>query len=71
MLAGGGFREGLIYGASDSTGAFPESDPLIPGDIIATLYQTLGISEDTILYDSLELPHRLIPIGDVIPALLG
>ncbi|MCA9026313.1 MAG: DUF1501 domain-containing protein [Planctomycetaceae bacterium] len=71
MLAGGGFREGLIYGASDSTGAFPESDPLIPGDIIATLYQTLGISEDTILYDSLERPHRLIPIGDVIPALLG
>ncbi len=71
MLAGGGFREGLIYGASDSTGAFPQSDPLIPGDIVATLYNTLGIPANTELHDSLRRPHRLIPIGDVTPALLG
>ncbi len=70
QLIGGGFQPGLIYGASDSIGAYPAESPLVPGDIIATLYQALGIPTDTLLHDNLGRPHRLVPIGDVVPELL-
>ena len=43
MLVGGGIQPGLVYGASDKTGAFPADRPTTPGDIIATIYQLLGI----------------------------
>ena len=71
MLLGGGFKQGLIYGSSDKTGAFPASDPLIPGDIIATIYHCLGLRHDREIYDPSNRPYRLVPTGDVIDALLA
>ncbi len=71
MLAGGGFAQGLIYGTSDSTGAFPDRDPLVPADIIASIYHALGIPAATQLLDTLSRPHRLVPTGDVVPQLFG
>lgn len=70
QLFGGGFREGLIYGSSDAIGAYPASDPLIPGDIIATLYHALGIPHDMHLPDNLGRPLRILPVGDVVTELL-
>ena len=71
QLIGGGFQQGLIYGASDKIGAYPAESPLIPGDVIATLYTALGIAPETELRDNQNRPHRLVPIGDVVPELLG
>jgi hypothetical protein len=71
MLVGGGFGEGLIYGASDETGAYPASNPLIPGDIIATIYHALGVPPDGMIYDPTDRPHRTVPVGDVIYDLLA
>jgi uncharacterized protein (DUF1501 family) len=70
MLIGGGFRPGTIYGASDATGAFPARDPLVPGDIIATLYHLLGIRHDDPVYDQFGRPHRLVPTGEVVADLI-
>jgi hypothetical protein len=70
QLVGGGFREGLIYGASDKTGAFPANDPLIPGDIVSTIYRCLGIRHERHINDQLDRPHRLVPSGDVVYDLL-
>ncbi len=70
MLIGGGFRQGLIYGSSDQTGAFPAADPLIPGDVVSTIYHALGIRHDRELHDRLGRPHRLVPTGDCIRDLL-
>lgn len=71
MLAGGGIREGLIYGESDKIGAFPTRDPLTPGDIISTIYHALGIAPDREMRDTLDRPHRLVPTGQVVDALLA
>jgi uncharacterized protein (DUF1501 family) len=71
MLAGGGFRPGTVYGASDPTGAFPARDALGPGDVMATLYHQLGIAPDTILADQLGRPHKLIPVGGVVRGLIS
>jgi uncharacterized protein (DUF1501 family) len=69
LVAGGRFKRGYIHGASDRSGAFPARDALTPGDLLATLYQQLGIPPDTILLDQLGRPHRLVPTGNPQPAL--
>jgi len=69
-LFGGGFQQGLIYGSSDATGAFPGSNPLKPGDIISSIYHCLGIRHDRPIYDSTNRPYRLVPEGDVVSELL-
>ena len=71
MMVGGGFGKGLIYGRSDTIGGFPAADPLVPGDIISTLFDCLGISHDGEIYDQLERPYRVVPTGDIQPQLLG
>lgn len=71
MLFGGGFREGLIYGSSDETGSFPASNPLVPGDILSTLYAALGIPPQHEICDQLARPHRVVPAGEVVPELVG
>ncbi|MBL9125158.1 MAG: DUF1501 domain-containing protein [Planctomycetaceae bacterium] len=71
MLCGGGIRPGYVHGSSDSIGAFPASAPLTPADIISTIYHQLGIRPDREMHDRLGRPHRLVPTGDVVPALLA
>jgi hypothetical protein len=71
MLIGGGIRGGFVFGASDKIGAFPARDPLVPGDIVATIYHLLGIEHDRELHDQLERPHRLVPAGNFVPSLLA
>jgi uncharacterized protein (DUF1501 family) len=71
MMAGGGFKRGYVHGASDRSGAFPARDALTPAELLATLYQQLGIPPDTILHDQLGRPHRLVPTGNRQPALIG
>jgi len=70
MLVGGGAKPGLIYGESDNIGGYPKKDPLIPGDIVSTIYHLLGIRHDRTLYDRLNRPHRLVPTGDVVNDLI-
>lgn len=70
MLAGGGFRRGLVYGASDKIGAFPNDLPTKPGDIIATIYHLLGIDHHHELYDRLARPHQIVPDGSVVSPLI-
>jgi hypothetical protein len=59
-LAGAGVRRGHIYGASDATGSAPTLDPVTPGDLLATIYHSVGINPDTILYNHLNQPRELV-----------
>jgi hypothetical protein len=43
MLAGGGIRTGQVIGATDPRGEDPIDRRLGPGDLLATIYQHLGI----------------------------
>lgn len=43
VLAGGGIKRGLAYGASDATSNDVESDPVTPEAWAATIYHLLGI----------------------------
>jgi len=70
LLAGGGFKPGFVYGASDKIGAFPARNALTPGECIATIYHLLGVDSSQLIYDQLGRPHRIVPKGDVVPELL-
>jgi hypothetical protein len=71
LLAGGGFKEGLVFGASDRIGSTPVDRPLSPADIITTLYSLLGVSPETNIYDVLGRPHPLVPGGRVVSELVA
>ena len=47
LLAGGGVPAGLVYGASDTKGAYPAHDPVSPAGFAATLYKLLGLDVNT------------------------
>lgn len=59
VLAGGGVRGGVVHGASDKLGAYPEADAVTPGDLAATLYWRFGLDPDAELLDLTRRPYRL------------
>jgi hypothetical protein len=71
MLAGGGMKPGYVYGSSDKIGGEPASDPVGPAEIIATIYQALGIPATSELRDSTNRPYTLVPWGDSIDRLFA
>lgn len=46
LLAGGGFRSGLVYGESDDRGERPRAHPCTPADLHATILAALGIAPE-------------------------
>lgn len=71
LLAGGGMKEGFVYGSSDKIGAKPSTNPTSPADIIATVYQCLGIPPDTELRDRLNRPLAVVPWGKPVSELIA
>ena len=47
LLAGGGVRGGIAYGASDKHGGYVRDNPVRPEDFTATLLTALGIDPST------------------------
>ncbi len=71
MLAGGGIKRGLVYGASDPTASEPELDPVNPADLATTIYHLLGIVADKELMSPGDRPIEIVDGGEVIKALLA
>jgi len=69
LFFGGGIRGGQVHGSSDRIAAYPKSDPVDPADVQATIYHSLGLNPDQVMYD---LTQRAWPVsnGNVIDALL-
>jgi Protein of unknown function (DUF1501) len=70
LLAGGGIKAGTIFGTTDNQAAYPTSHPVSPGDVVATIYQLLGIDPALTVPDRAGRPipiaHGGEPIFDVI-----
>jgi hypothetical protein len=71
FLAGGGVKAGHVYGASDKIGGRPQSDPVTPAEIVATIYRCLGIPADLELHDQLARPLTVVPNGQPIAGVLA
>ena len=44
VVAGAGTHRGLVYGESDQTGSAPLRDPVHPGQLLASIYHSIGIN---------------------------
>jgi hypothetical protein len=69
VLAGGGIRGGMVYGASDRIGAYPTANPVTPQELFATIYHCLGIDPGTHIHDLQGRPYALVegaPVGAVL-----
>ena len=51
VLAGGGVRGGVVVGASDKQAAYPVETPVGPPDMVATIYQALGLNPSGLVLD--------------------
>jgi uncharacterized protein (DUF1501 family) len=71
MLAGGGFKQGLVYGASDSTGGEPSRDAITLENLMATIYHQLGIDPNKELVAFGTRPIEIIRDAEVVKSLLS
>jgi hypothetical protein len=71
MLAGGGVKGGLVYGASDATATEPEIDPVRPEDLATTMYRQLGIVADKELMAPGDRPIEIVDGGKLIEELVS
>ena len=59
VLAGGGIRGGTLFGSSDKLGAYPETDPVTPADLAATLFWRFGLDPREEMADLTGRPYKL------------
>lgn len=71
LFAGGGLRMGQVVGATDPHGQHPTTRPYSPGDVLATIYQVLGIDTRQEFHDRSSRPLPVLPEGRPIPELLA
>jgi hypothetical protein len=70
MMAGAGIKRGLVYGKSDKTGSAPVETPVHPTELLATIYHSVGIKPDTIVYNHLNQPRELVK-GEAVSGILS
>jgi hypothetical protein len=71
VFAGGGFKRGYVYGASDPTGSEPDHDPLTVENMAATVFTQLGIQPEKKLMSPGNRPVAIVKDGQVVKDLLA
>lgn len=71
VMAGGGLKQGFVYGDSDSTSSDPASDAVPLADLHATIYKQIGINSNKELMASGNRPIEIIDSGKPVEALIG
>jgi len=70
VMAGAGVTRGGVVGASDRQGAYPRTRPIGPWDVIATMFDALGLDPAGHYQDSERRPY-VICDGTPIPEIYG
>ncbi len=60
FIAGAGVKRGYVHGKSDATASSAVDNPVHPTEILATIYHSLGIHPETIVYNHLNQPRELV-----------
>ncbi len=69
-VAGAGTKRGYVHGKSDKTGSSPLEGPVHPTELLATIYHSVGIKPETIVYNHLNQPRELVK-GEMVPGILA
>lgn len=71
VLAGGGIKQGYVYGSSDATASEPDEKPLTVEDFATTIYNQLGIVADKELMAPGDRPIEIVDGGKVLKDLIA
>jgi hypothetical protein len=71
VLAGGGFKRGSVFGATEAQGMAPAADACTPDDLAATLFSLLGVDPHKELTTPTGRPVQLFREGNVVEKLLA
>ncbi len=70
LLAGGGVKRGFVLGKTDDQAAYPTDRPVSAGDMVATIYQLLGIDPQMAVDDlsgrPIGISHGGAPVFEII-----
>lgn len=69
LVSGGGMPMGQVIGSTTSNGAYAKDNKLDPNDLLATMYQHLGIDYRTEFIDGAGRPLSILPFGKPIAEL--
>jgi hypothetical protein len=69
-VAGAGAKRGYVHGKSDKTASSPLESPVHPTELLATIYHSVGIKPETIVYNHLNQPRELVK-GEMVSGLLA
>jgi len=64
LVAGGGFKGGQVVGASDARGEYVAERPVSPQDLLASMYELLGIDPNGPLPNPRGLDVKVMPIDE-------
>ena len=70
MVAGGGVKRGMVYGKSDKTGSSPLENPVHPKNLLATIYNAVGLDPLMMQMNHLNQPRELVK-GEVVTGVLA
>ncbi|MGL4461052.1 MAG: DUF1501 domain-containing protein [Planctomycetia bacterium] len=71
LFAGGGLKVGSMIGRTDARAEYPTERPVTPGDVLATVYHTVGIDRNHTFHDNARRPMPVLSEGSPIPELTG
>jgi len=71
VLAGGGIKQGIVYGASNAVASEPERDAVDPRDLATTVFYQLGIIADKEMLAPGDRPIEIVDGGKVRKELLA
>jgi len=71
VMAGGGLKMGQAIGQTDAKAEYPKDRPLAPEDVLATMYQVLGIDTEREYFNEAERPVKILGTGQPIAELIG
>ncbi len=60
IVGGAGIKRGYVHGKSDKTGSSPAENAVHPTELLATIYHSMGIDPETIVYNHLNQPRELV-----------
>jgi hypothetical protein len=67
-IAGAGVRRGYVHGRSDRTASAPLDNPVHPRDLLATIYNAVGLDPHTMINNHLNQPRQMVE-GEVVSGL--
>ncbi len=69
LFLGRNIKGNRVIGATDRTASMPITRPYSPGDVLATIYQHMGIDTHQMLQDRTGRPLPVLPEGKAIAEL--